>query len=464
MPAPGPGSRGRKPLAGGGEPHDIVKSVLRLLQKSRRRIAGVACRSSADAVEVALVDVEAARTATGAGLAWELLASVAVPHPDAVRAEIVDVLKGAEREAERLTRLHFLLAHLAADAVEAAAHEAGVALPSVDAVAVSGQVVRRFPSFPHTILHRDGPGADSWGREDPAREEWVSASVLEIGEPAVIAERVGTPVLSGFRARDVAAGGDGGRLFVPVDRILFSHPARARLVVHLDGVTRFTALPATGTPAAAVAADRGPGVILLDALLERMSDGARHHDEGGALARKGKADPALVEEFLEAGKSTTAGSPGSPAPSSAAFPGSLAAPFPPGLARDPGAFAGAFLERGRRKKLSDASILASAVQLVASALYEAYRRSVEPSFPVDEVIVTGRGAHNVFLLESLSRGFPEAQVVPSDYYGLDVDATEALSLALLAHLSLGSGPGDPNDASAGPVVTGSITPAEKESG
>ncbi len=430
-----------------------MKSILELLAKRRRRVVGLMSGTSADGVDAALVEIESLAGRAGRGveaspgraLTWDVLDFVTVPYPDAVRAEILGVQQGGERVLERLTRLHFILGHLFADAVEAVARDAGVPLSEVDAVASHGQTVCHFPVFPDAGLTREGPGAASWGRVNRGGAGWVSASTLQIGEPSVLAERLGIAVISNFRSRDVAAGGTGAPLVPLVDHLLFADPARSRMALNVGGIANVTAIRAGAGRDEVIAFDTGPGNMVLDALMGIVSDGRKHVDEGGALAAKGNPDREIVEAILRE-------------PFFAQAP-----PRAAGREQFGAQFTRAFLDRCRARKLSDASVLATATMLTARAVESAYRRFIEPGFAVEELIVSGGGAHNVTLLRDLVELFPGTQVVTSDYYGLDVDAKEAVAFALLGHLTLEGEAGNlPGVTGASrPVLLGDITPGDR---
>jgi len=384
--------------------------------------------TSADGVDAAVVEVERlTRGPQSGGLTWEMLDFVTVPFPDAVRAEILAVQQGADLILERITRLHFLLGNLFADAVVAVARNAGTPLTSIDAVASHGQTICHFPSFP----------------ESESRN-WSSASTLQIGEPAVMAERLGIPVVSNFRSRDVAAGGTGAPRVPLVGHLVFSDPDRSRLVVNIGGIGNMTALRRGAGLEDVIAFDTGPGNMVIDAVMASLSKGTKHVDLGGALARKGNPDRELVAEALTA-------------PFFAKAP-----PRAAGREQFGAEFTESFLQQCRERDLTEASTVASATWLTAAAIRDAHDRFIRRGFEIQEVIVSGGGAHNIALLEYLSDLFEEAKVVTSDYYGLDVDAKEAVAFALLAHLSLEGEAGNlPSvTGAAHPVVLGSITPGD----
>lgn len=332
----------------------------------------------------------------------------------AIRAEILAVQQGEPPVLERLTRLHFTLGHLYADAVERLIEAAGIAASTLDMVASHGQTVCHFPVFPD----RDsGFGDEKHATYRPALGGWTSAATLQIGEPSVIAERLGVPVISNFRSRDVVVGGTGAPLVPLVDHLLFSHAEKARLVVNIGGIANLTALAAGGERENVIAFDSGPGNMVMDAVVERLSDGKQTYDQGGAWARKGTPDRDLVSELLQAPYFTQV------------------PPKATGREQFGAAFVDAFLDRTRAAGLTPAATVATATWLTAAALREAYERFVQPRVRVDEVIVSG-GAHNATLMGYLSELFGRESVVPSDYYGLDVDAKEATAFALLGHLSI----------------------------
>jgi len=419
-----------------------MKGLVRLFNARRRRLVGLMSGTSADGVDAALVEIETLPASRGSELTWELVDFVHLPYGDAVRAEVLSIQENGPHVLERLTRLHYVLGSLFADAVETLVRDAGTTLQEVDAVASHGQTVCHFPGLhaERSPSGRDLPGSEAWGVRTPAG--WVSPSTLQIGEPAVIAERTGLPVVSNFRARDVAAGGTGAPLVPLVDHLLFSDPARSRIALNVGGIANFTALRAGGERNEVIAFDTGPGNMVLDRLAEVLSNGAKRMDEGGTLARRGKADPGIVAELLQAPYFNQA------------------PPRAAGRLEFGADYAEAFLARCRAAKLSDASVLSTATLLTAEAVHKAYVEFVEPRFEVEELIVSGGGAHNVALLETLAGLFKGVSVVPSDYYGLDVDAKEATAFALLGHLSLDGRAGNlPSVTGARhPVVLGDLTP------
>lgn len=218
------------------------------------RVAGLISGTSADGIDVAIVDIDER---------IHVVATNTVAYPPEVHDAILNV-----PDVPTLSRLNFLLGELFAEAVA----QCGVRLETIDLIGSHGQ----------TVFH-EGEPVEFLGRK--------IASTLQIGEPAVIAERTGIEVISDFRTADMAAGGKGAPLVPFLDYELFRHATIARIALNIGGIANITVLPAAAEHEDVVAFDTGPGNMVMDAI-------APPFDRDGARARAGRVNQALLERLL----------------------------------------------------------------------------------------------------------------------------------------------------------------------
>ncbi len=325
-----------------------------------------------------------------------------------------DRLHAAMREgsAREYCRLAVDFGGWLADAAVAVLAESGIARADVRAVGTHGQ----------TLWHE--PGHSTW----------------QLDAPAVIAERTGLAVVSDFRVRDVAAGGQGAPLVPIADALLFSG-GRWRALQNIGGIGNVTVVPPDGTLASVRAFDTGPGVGVLDAVVRALNPDLRF-DRDGTIAAGGRVLQRVIDRLMEH-------------PYFAAEP-------PKSTGRE--LFDAAYVERfialcRAESDVRDADVVATATAFTAASIADAFRRFLPE--PIEEVLVSGGGAKNPVLLAMLSAAVAPLAVVPFDAHYFDGEAKEAVAFALLAHLHLEGIPGNVTTATGarGPRVLGMLTPA-----
>ena len=244
-----------------------------------------------------------------------------------------------------------------------------------------------------------------------------------------MAARTGLPVVSDFRPADMAAGVQGAPLVPMLDRVLYTHASRNRILQNLGGIANMTTLPAGSD--AVLAFDSGPANAVIDGAMQRIF--AKRFDRNGAVAAKGRVLQSVVEEILRMPYF------GLPAPKSC------------GREQFGGAFVDRFIAMCRQAKAQDADVIATATALTAQSILQAYRRVVWPFLgqraPLAEAtdyIVAGGGARNATLLRMLRDGLEPlgVEVGTSEATGIPVEAKEAVAFALLAWLRWHGLPGN----------------------
>jgi anhydro-N-acetylmuramic acid kinase len=334
----------------------------------------------------------------------ELLHFVTRPYSNDERALICAALAGGK--ARDFALLHARLAEWAAEAVQQLLDESHERAFELDFIAFPGQ----------TVWH------------EPPLVTW------QLGEPAVLAERFGVRVVHNFRARDVAAGGQGAPLVPVADVLLFGSATAPRVLLNVGGMANLTYVERRAQEHGAFAFDTGPGVAIIDAVA-RLVDPSLPFDRNGALAACGRPDEAVLEELLR----------------DPFF--SEAPPKSTGRERFGGRYAAALHAR-----VPGPDGVATAVELTARSIARALTHWV-PGAP--EVVISGGGAHHPGLMGALARELGAARLKRFDELFFEGDAKEAVAFALLGYLTLHGQPGNVVAATgaAGPRVLGAVTPA-----
>jgi anhydro-N-acetylmuramic acid kinase len=341
--------------------------------------------TSLDGIDVAIVDILPTSVST--------IGFQSTPYSETVRRVILAVSNTTTTTRE-ISRLNFRLGELYARAIQRACRRYG----PVTLIGCHGQ----------TIYHEGG------------------ANTLQIGEAAVIAERTGVPVVSDFRPRDIAAGGQGAPLVPFVDCLLFGHSRRTRIAVNIGGIANITVIPS------GVAFDTGPGNMVVDALVREHTGGRQNFDRGGRIAARGNLNRPLLDQLL-------------------ADPYYRRRP-PKSAGREQ--YGAEFVARLRQTGLPLPDLIATATVLTAATIATA-----AVQFASAELIVSGGGAHNPQILSHLAAFLPGVALATSADYGIDVDAKEAIAFAILAYQTWRRRPSNLPSATGArhPVILGKIS-------
>jgi anhydro-N-acetylmuramic acid kinase len=380
-------------------------------------VAGVMSGTSADGINVALVRIgdagdsgsqgrlaattrsrkQARPRHTGLGHTIRLLGHAEYSYPAKVRAAVLSAMNADDARVADLSRLNFLLGELYADAVLATQRQFRA---QIDLVGCHGQ----------TLYHQGDP--------QPYLGRKVVAT-WQTGEAAIVAARVGVPVVADFRPADLAAGGKGAPLVPYLDYLLFRDPTIGRIVQNIGGIANLTAIPAGSDASCVFAFDTGPGNMVIDAVMESLLGQA--FDRGGQIAASGKIlEPVLKlmlrHKFFRAKPPKTAGRE------------EFGREFVRGFLR----------ECGTAPK---PDIVATATALTTRSISEAVRRFViktsssaaKPTF--HEMILSGGGVRNATLVRALGQELAPLGIRLrfSDEFGLPSGAKEAVAFAVLAY-------------------------------
>jgi anhydro-N-acetylmuramic acid kinase len=352
-------------------------------------VAGVMSGTSADGINVALVRLPARGKEFPR---HTLLGHEEYPFPAPVRRTILGMMNAELARVADLARLNFVLAELYAEAVVKTARKHRV---KVDLVGCHGQT-----------LYHQGLAARFLGRK--------LAVTWQTGEGAVIAARLGVPVVSDFRPADMAAGGKGAPLVPFLDYLVYRDRRVGRIAQNIGGIANLTAIGAGASLGQVIAFDTGPGNMVIDAVMDELF--GKPYDRDGRVAGSGRVIDGVIARLLRA-------------------------PFfrqkPPrtaGREEFGREYVSRFLQicRGASK----ADVVATATALTARSIVDAVRRFVLRAGPrYREIIVSGGGTKNSTLMAMLHGELDALGLALrfSDEFGIPSEAKEAVAFALLAH-------------------------------
>jgi anhydro-N-acetylmuramic acid kinase len=390
-------------------------------------VAGVMSGTSADGVDVAICRISPALRARGTPRI-KLLGHLGAPYPKTVRAAVLCAMDADAISVAELARLNWRLGEVYADAVAKAQEKFGV---KVKLVGCHGQ----------TVYHQ---GASEKYLGKATRATW------QMGEAAVIAEKLRTPVVSDFRPGDLAAGGQGAPLVPMLDYCMFRSAKVSRVLLNLGGIGNLTAIPAEAGVDGLMAFDTGPGNMVIDACMKRLYE--REFDRAGAVGRTGRVLQEVVQEILK---------------------GQYFSALPPkscGREQFGEMFVSRFIAMCRKAggvEDRDEDVIATATALTAASIAEAYQKFVSghvgQSAPLSsvELVAAGGGTKNNLLMKMLTDdlGAMGVKVRLMEELGIPAQAKEAVAFALLAWLSWNGLPGNIPAATgaARAVVLGKVT-------
>lgn len=357
------------------------------------RVLGMMSGTSADGIDAAAVLISGAPPRLSA----KLEAHYHAPFPARVRERILRVSEGAAVTAADLSELNFLLGEQFARAALEACKKWRIPAASIGLIGSHGQ----------TVFHLGSPARFGGRARTP--------STLQIGDIGVIAQRTGITTVGDFRPADMAAGGQGAPLVPFVDYLLFRHSTRGRVALNIGGIANVTVIPAGTNPGDVFAFDTGPGNMIVDALVSRISHGKLAFDRDARIAMSGRAIPALLARLLRE----------------------------PYLRKEPPKSAGReqfgqecvrrLLAWSKQHRADPADLVRTATVFTSLSIADAFRRFIMPRAKISEWIVAGGGARNPLMIAQLAASLPGIEIVSAGRFGVPAETKEAFAFAVLAY-------------------------------
>jgi anhydro-N-acetylmuramic acid kinase len=374
----------------------MVEKLIAIKNKEMKLVIGLMSGTSADGVDVAVVRING----SGKDTKLNIIGWRTFPF----RADIKDlILKNSHpktAQLDEICRLNFLIAKIYVDSIFKTLEELKIDISEVDLIGTHGQTIQHLPKEVEFYGHR-------------------IRATLQIGEPSVIAKLTGIVTVGNFRYGDIALGGEGAPLVPYFDYIIFSSDEANRCLLNIGGIANFTVIKKGGDVEEIMAFDTGPGNMVINSLTRKFFN--YEFDRDGKIAFEGRVSDKLLMKMAE-------------------HPYIFKQP-PKSTGREE--FGAEFVEwimdEAGKLSLKPEDIIATASEFTAYAVYKNYELFVRPKIKADEVIVSGGGAYNKFILNSLRKYF-NIPVRLSDEFGIPVDAKEAICFAVLANETIAGNP------------------------
>ncbi len=396
---------------------NLIDRIERIRKKEKRTVIGLMSGTSADGIDAILVELN------GSGLEtkFKIINFLVEKYPDEVRNYIFKTFE--EGKVSDVSILNFVLGELFANACINLIKSSGLNINDVDLIGSHGQ----------TVFHMPIPINVGGMR---------IRSTLQIGEPAVIAERTNLPVVADFRVRDVAAGGHGAPIVSYVDYILFRDKTKTRLIQNIGGIANVTVVPKDATLDNVYGFDTGPGNMMIDAAVKILTKGKLTYDKDGNLAFSGRVQEKLLKQLMK-------------------HPYILTSP-PKTTGRE--MFGENYTKRLIIKWLHNGytpeDIITTLTEFTVQSIIENYKHFIFPKHNVSEIILGGGGAYNKYIVSRLKEELKHIKISLHEDYGIQSKLKEALAISILANETLNGNTNNiPNVTGATrPVVMGKIIP------
>lgn len=373
-------------------------------------VVGLMSGTSLDGIDAALVEIRGVDQDTN----FELKAFKTLPFKQEVKEKIKKTLDDRTAKLSEICSLNFELSYLFAEAVRSVCKEFGIKSSDLEFIASHGQTIYHQP------LEESGKG--------------IIASTLQIGNPGIICELTGSHVISDFRSRDIAVGGQGAPIVPYTEKLIYQELDTTVFLQNIGGIGNVTVLPMKTSASPILAFDTGPGNMLIDEACRYFYNS--DYDPDGRYARKGQINLNVLEDILNEDY--------------------FKRPTPKTTGRE--LFGKAYFEQLMSKFSLSANDWISTLTAVTAY---SISRSIKPLLAKgrNKLIVGGGGSNNSYLFELIKNDLPNVEVLRQEDMGYNSDAKEAIAMALLGNQTWNKRIGNVPSATGATkeVILGSIT-------
>lgn len=369
----------------------------KLQKKNKKLVVGLMCGTSMDGIDAALVEIKG----NGLKTKFRELYFKTFPYPKGLKSLILRNSIKSTSNVEDITRLNFLIGKLFAKAAINICEEFGIDISKIDLIGSHGQTIHHLPKIKKMFGHE------------------IKAT-LQIGDPSVIAKITNVPVVGDFRVGDMALGGEGAPLVPYFDFITFRSNRINRALLNIGGISNITILKKGCSLDEVIAFDTGPGNVLIDLLVKKFYRKA--FDRNGEIAFNGKINNDLFKKIINYDKFIR-----------------LKPPKSTGRERYNDDFISNILEGFTHIRKAD--IVRTFSEYTAYVTFYNYNKFIRKECEISELLVSGGGANNNYIMQSLQRYFGDKiRVKKVEEKIVSSDAKEAVCFALLANETISENP------------------------
>ncbi len=349
---------------------------------------GIMSGTSLDGIDVVIASIDG----LGKSTTVELVAFETFPFDPLLKRKIIEALNPKHCSLELITSLNMELGYAFGFAAKSLCAKQGIPLEQIAFVSSHGQ----------TLWHIN---------EDS--KEYVRSS-LQLGDGAAIASIMKTTVITNFRNADISEGGVGAPLVPYVDYILYRKEDKTRVLHNIGGISNVTVIPKHAKESDVFAFDTGPGNMMIDEAMQTLYQ--RSYDADGKIASSGQLIFALMNELM-------------------AHPYLTMLP-PKSTGREVFGvhYTKKLITLYQNEKPED--IIHTLSMFTVNSIVSQFKSFILPKHNVDEVIISGGGMHNQFLVNELKKKLPEMNFLPIEAISGHTDAKEALAFLILGHETL----------------------------
>lgn len=380
--------------------------MLKKLQKKKVLYAvGLMSGTSLDGVDAALVKIINKKNPT-----FEMVEFVSIPYPEDLKQKVLKNSIPSTSNIQEICSLNVELSNKYVDAVKAVLDRASFDIKNLDFIANHGQ----------TVWH------------NPANMDGLASSTLQLGDASTIARAFNKLVIYDFRTLDMAYGGSGAPLIPMSEFLIFRSLEKSRILLNIGGIGNITYLKKKCEIDDILAFDTGPGNMLIDGACMKLFN--MPYDDGGKIGKSGNINQSIVDELMMDDYFK------------------MLPPKSTGREKYSNSFLSDVIEKARTMSMSDADIVSTLSAFTASSIINQIETHIS-EFNDGELVVSGGGANNPYLLELLNKYKTKKYEVITGYdLGYNADAKEAIGFAVLGYLRI------MNKASNVISVTGAIKP------